>query len=230
MPTMRLGDGRPRLRGRRRRCPSMHPGITYMLRPAVLRHAGAWKAATSTWATRSTAGQEAMILFDDVFVPWEHVFMDGETEFAAPAGRAVHRYHRRSYVCKTGLGDVLIGAAATIADYNGVEQASHVRDKLVEMAHLNETIYGAGMARSIESTPMPAGNYQRRPAGERLQAQRDALSVRDRAARAGPRRRADGDAAGASKTSTSRRSGRCSASTWQGARTSRPRTGCGCCG
>ena len=39
-----------------------------------------------------------------------------------------------------GLGDVLIGAAATIADYNGVTKASHIKDKLVEMTHLNETI------------------------------------------------------------------------------------------
>jgi 4-hydroxybutyryl-CoA dehydratase / vinylacetyl-CoA-Delta-isomerase len=63
-------------------------------------------------------------------------------------------------VCKTGLGDVIIGAAALIADYNGVAGASHVKDKLVEMAHLNETIYGAGIAASHESQPTPAGNYQ----------------------------------------------------------------------
>jgi len=56
-------------------------------------------------------------------------------------------YHRRSYVCKCGVGDVLIGAAALIADYNGVPRASHIRDKLVEMSHLNETIYAAGNRR-----------------------------------------------------------------------------------
>ena len=105
-------------------------------------------------------GQEALIVFEDVFVPYTHVFMDGETEFAASLVERFTAYHRRSYVCKTGLGDVLIGAAATIADYNGASQASHVRDKLVEMAHLNETIYGAGIAASHESKPTSAGNYQ----------------------------------------------------------------------
>jgi 4-hydroxybutyryl-CoA dehydratase/vinylacetyl-CoA-Delta-isomerase len=105
-------------------------------------------------------GQEALIIFEDVFVPYTHVFMDGETEFAASLVERFTAYHRRSYVCKTGLGDVLIGAAATIADYNGASQASHVRDKLVEMAHLNETIYGAGIAASHESKPTSAGNYQ----------------------------------------------------------------------
>ena len=106
------------------------------------------------------SGQEAMILIDDVFVPNELLFMDGETEYAAMLVERFTSYHRRSYVCKTGLGDVIIGAAALIADYNGVEKASHVRDKLVEMTHLNETIYGAGIAASHESQPTAAGNYQ----------------------------------------------------------------------
>jgi 4-hydroxybutyryl-CoA dehydratase/vinylacetyl-CoA-Delta-isomerase len=68
-------------------------------------------------------------------------------------------YHRRSYVCKSGVGDVLIGAAATIADYNGVEKASHIKDKLVEMTHLNETIYSTGIAASHKATPMKSGVY-----------------------------------------------------------------------
>jgi 4-hydroxybutyryl-CoA dehydratase/vinylacetyl-CoA-Delta-isomerase len=109
------------------------------------------------------SGQEAMIVLDDVFVPSEYVFMDGETEFAALLVDRFTTYHRRSYVCKTGVGDVLIGAAASIADMNGVPRASHVRDKLVEMAHLNETIYGAGIASSFESKRTAAGNYLNEP-------------------------------------------------------------------
>ena len=105
------------------------------------------------------SGQEALIIIDDVFVPWEHVFMDGEVDFAAPLVDAFTTYHRRSYVCKTGVGDVLIGAAASIAEMNGVSKASHVRDKLVEMTHLNETIYGAGIAASHESKKTRAGNF-----------------------------------------------------------------------
>lgn len=106
------------------------------------------------------SGQEAMILIDDVFVPNHLIFMDGEAEFAAMLVERFTSYHRRSYVCKTGVGDVLIGAAALAADLNGVETASHVRDKLVEMSHLNETIYGTGMAASFESERTAAGNYQ----------------------------------------------------------------------
>lgn len=109
------------------------------------------------------AGQEALVIIDDVFVPWERVFMDGEFEYAAELVERFTTYHRRSYVCKAGVADVLIGAAALIADYNGVAKASHVRDKLVEMTHLNETIYGTGMAASHESVETPAGNYEPDP-------------------------------------------------------------------
>jgi 4-hydroxybutyryl-CoA dehydratase/vinylacetyl-CoA-Delta-isomerase len=105
-------------------------------------------------------GQEALIIVDDVFVPWQRIFMNGETEFAAPLVERFTAYHRRSYVCKTGVGDVLIGAAATIADLNGCARASHVKDKLVEMTHLNETIFAAGIAASHESIQRPAGNWE----------------------------------------------------------------------
>jgi 4-hydroxybutyryl-CoA dehydratase/vinylacetyl-CoA-Delta-isomerase len=85
--------------------------------------------------------------------------MNGETEFAAMLVERFTCYHRRSYVCKSGVGDVLIGAAATAAEYNGVEQASHVRDKLVEMTHLNETIYATGIASSFQSSATKSGAY-----------------------------------------------------------------------
>jgi 4-hydroxybutyryl-CoA dehydratase/vinylacetyl-CoA-Delta-isomerase len=105
------------------------------------------------------SGQEAMLVFEDVFIPKALVFLDGEFEFASTLVERFTCYHRRSYVCKTGVGDVLIGAAATIADYNGVERASHVRDKLVEMTHLNETIYGTGVAASHQGIEMKSGAY-----------------------------------------------------------------------
>ena len=72
--------------------------------------------------TANSPGRRQWSSFDDVFIPWEHVFMDGEHEFAAMLVERFTCYHRRSYVCKSGVGDVLIGAAATIAEYNGVEK------------------------------------------------------------------------------------------------------------
>jgi 4-hydroxybutyryl-CoA dehydratase/vinylacetyl-CoA-Delta-isomerase len=106
------------------------------------------------------AGQEALVIFEDVFVPFEHVFLDGEFEFAGPLVERFTAYHRRSYVCKSGVGDVLIGAAALAADYQGVARASHIQDKLVEMAHLNEAIYATGIAASHEGHRTNAGNWE----------------------------------------------------------------------
>jgi 4-hydroxybutyryl-CoA dehydratase/vinylacetyl-CoA-Delta-isomerase len=105
-------------------------------------------------------GQEAMIVFEDVFVPWNRVFMMREYEFAWPLVSRFSAYHRQSYGgCKAGVGDVLIGAAAAIAEYNGVAEASHVRDKIVEMNHLNETLYACGIACSAEGCKTSSGTY-----------------------------------------------------------------------
>ena len=69
-------------------------------------------------------------------------------------------YHRQSYGgCKVGVGDVLIGAAAVAADYNGAAGASHIKDKLIEMTHLNETLYSCGIACSAEGHETESGNY-----------------------------------------------------------------------
>ena len=105
------------------------------------------------------AGQEAMVIFDDVFIPNNYIFMNGEYEFASMLVERFTTYHRRSYVCKSGVGDVLIGAAATIAEYNGVEEASHIKDKLVEMNKLNETIYATGIASSLQGSSTKSGNF-----------------------------------------------------------------------
>ncbi len=105
------------------------------------------------------AGQEAMVIFDNVFIPNKYIFMNGEFDFASMLVERFTTYHRRSYVCKSGVGDVLIGAAATVAEYNGVEESSHIKDKLVEMNKLNETIYATGIASSLQGSVTRSGNY-----------------------------------------------------------------------
>ncbi len=106
-------------------------------------------------------GQEVMTVFDDVFVPKERVFMNGEVDFSGLLVERFASYHRQSYGgCKAGVGDVLIGATALIARMNGVAKASHINDKLVEMIHLNETIYACGIACSATGERTAAGNFQ----------------------------------------------------------------------
>jgi 4-hydroxybutyryl-CoA dehydratase/vinylacetyl-CoA-Delta-isomerase len=105
-------------------------------------------------------GMEALVVFDNVFVPNDRIFLNGETEFATVLVERFASYHRQSYGgCKVGVGDVLIGAAAVAADHNGVPKASHVKDKLIEMLHLNETLYSCGLACSSNGWKTESGNY-----------------------------------------------------------------------
>jgi 4-hydroxybutyryl-CoA dehydratase/vinylacetyl-CoA-Delta-isomerase len=104
-------------------------------------------------------GHEALVVFDDLFVPWERVFMYKEHAFAGELVEKFAAYHRQSYACKVGVGDVLIGAAQTIAEYNGTGRASHIRDKIIEMNHLNETLYGGSLVCAAEGHREPCGTY-----------------------------------------------------------------------
>ena len=105
-------------------------------------------------------GHEALVIFDDVFIPNDRVFMCEEYDFAGMMVERFAGYHRQSYGgCKVGVGDVLIGAAALAAEANGVPKASHIKDKIIEMTHLNETLYSCGIACSCEGCQMAAGNY-----------------------------------------------------------------------
>ena len=105
-------------------------------------------------------GHEALVIFENVFVPNERIFMDGEWDFAGMLVERFASYHRQSYGgCKVGVGDVLIGATALAAEYNGAAKASHVKDKLIEMTHLNETLYSCGIACSSEGCKTASGNY-----------------------------------------------------------------------
>lgn len=110
---------------------------------------------------KTFGGQEALVVFDNVFIPNDKIFLCGEYDFAGMLVERFAGYHRQSYGgCKVGVGDVLIGAAALIAEYNGAQKASHVKDKLIEMTHLNETLFCCGIACSAEGYATEAGNYQ----------------------------------------------------------------------
>ena len=104
-------------------------------------------------------GHEALVVMEDVLVPWERVFMCREAAYAGELVEKFAAYHRQSYACKVGVGDVLIGAAQTAAEYNNVAGASHIKDKLIEMNHLNETLYCGCIACASEGHREPSGTY-----------------------------------------------------------------------
>jgi 4-hydroxybutyryl-CoA dehydratase/vinylacetyl-CoA-Delta-isomerase len=105
-------------------------------------------------------GCEAMVVFDDVFVPEARIFMKGEYPMAGRLVELFAAHHRSSYGgCKVGVGDVLIGATAALAEVQGIDRASHVKDKLAEMVHLNETLHAAAIASASKGLRTPSGAY-----------------------------------------------------------------------
>jgi len=105
-------------------------------------------------------GGEAVIVFDNVFVPNERIFMNGETDFTSTLVYRFAAHHRANYgACKTGLMDVLIGAVSYLTQIQGTAKGSHIRDKVTEMIHLCETLYSSSIACSAEGWPTPSGAY-----------------------------------------------------------------------
>lgn len=83
---------------------------------------------------------ETITVFDDVFVPNERIFLDGDTEAAGNLALTFVEYHRFTAVSyKLPLVDALGGAAALAADYNGILGAGHVREKFVDLIAYAET-------------------------------------------------------------------------------------------
>lgn len=100
------------------------------------------------------------LIFNDVFVPWERVFMCGETEFAVEMVVRFSSFHRQSHGgCKSGKIDCMIGTALTMMEYNGTTKAGHLKQKVIDMIHRAETLYGCCLASSYEGKQEPSGTY-----------------------------------------------------------------------
>ena len=100
------------------------------------------------------------LIFNDVFVPWERVFMCGEVEFAGEIVGRFSALHRQSHGgCKAGKIDAMTGAAQLMAEYNGTSRVGHVREKIIDMIHRAETLYGCSLAASYEGRKESSGTY-----------------------------------------------------------------------
>lgn len=101
---------------------------------------------------------ESLVLFDDVFVPKERVFMNGEVEFTGDAVSKFVLLHRMTLGgCLAGCGDVLTGAAALLADYNGLSR--QLADRFVEMTYLSEAMYAQALGAAFSGSATPSGAW-----------------------------------------------------------------------
>jgi len=111
--------------------------------------------------TSKYAPAENVIVFDDVFVPWERVFMCGESEFAARVVELFTTFHRFACgtACKPGMADVLIGAALNIAEYSGLDpmRIGHFREKLTNLIMMAEDMWACGITAAHQSTLLEPG-------------------------------------------------------------------------
>lgn len=103
------------------------PGLTLVASP----HGGSRKNTYEHPISGRHKMMETLTIFDDVFVPNERVFLAGEWRFSGPLALTFVEFHRFTAVSyKLPLVDALAGVALLLAEYNGVERAGHVRDKI----------------------------------------------------------------------------------------------------
>ncbi|NQU07101.1 MAG: gamma-aminobutyrate dehydratase [Candidatus Abyssubacteria bacterium] len=99
---------------------------------------------------------EAMVVFDNVFVPWERVFMCGEWQFSmllAYTFASFHRFTAISY--KIPIVEAMAGIGVAMAEANGIERVGHVRGKLADMAAYVETL--KALTRAAAKDPVMYG-------------------------------------------------------------------------
>lgn len=94
---------------------------------------------------------ETLTIFEEAFIPWERVFLAGEWEWAGPLATTFAQFHRFTGVAyKPPLGDLFIGCAQLVAEWNGVAEASHVREKITRLIQYTETIRACGKAAALD--------------------------------------------------------------------------------
>ncbi|MFO7930248.1 MAG: 4-hydroxyphenylacetate 3-hydroxylase family protein [Thermodesulfobacteriota bacterium] len=128
--------------------PADHEGLIQVVHPHNARPREHYKRGFDGGYT------DSYILFDDTFIPWERVFLCGENDHGGICALLFALFHRHSYSgCKPALGDVVLGLAATAAEYNGIEKTSHVREMFSEIIKVTELGYAAGYTASDFGKP-----------------------------------------------------------------------------
>ena len=104
--------------------------------------------------------ETCLIVFDHVFVPWERVFMCGETEYTQSLITRFAKTHRMNCggACKVGFMDLIMGATQLIAEYNGLAKVPHVVQKITRMIQINHTSMACAIAAAHLGEEEPVGS------------------------------------------------------------------------
>ncbi|MFZ5649802.1 MAG: 4-hydroxyphenylacetate 3-hydroxylase N-terminal domain-containing protein [Bacillota bacterium] len=136
------------------------PGITYICQYTPF--TAERELVDSKYLGNPVYGQRetSIMVFDRVFIPWERVFMCGETKYC---GRLIARFaktHRMNCggACKVGFADLIIGATQLLAEYSGVQKVPHIVDKITDMIRICETARACSVASALKGAEEPAGS------------------------------------------------------------------------
>jgi len=104
--------------------------------------------------------ETSMVVFDNVFVPWERVFHCGETDYSIKLVERFAKTHRMTCggTCKVGFMNLMIGACKLLQEYKGLEKAQHINDEMMEMVVLRETGRACGLASANLGQEEPEGS------------------------------------------------------------------------
>ncbi len=123
--------------------PANAEGVTFVARGGR----GDWTDHEFHPTARVGTLTEGMIIFDNVFVPWERVFMCGEWQYSMLLAYTFATYHRFTAVAyKIPIVEVMAGCALAMADVNGLANVGHIRSKLSEVIAYVETLKALGTA------------------------------------------------------------------------------------
>jgi len=138
-------------------CPLDTEGVTFVCRPASI--PGEPKELENPIG-KNYGHSEVFVIYDDVFVPWERVFMCGEYDATVLLTNTFTAYHMISKCgCRTASMELDIGATALIADVNGAGRARHIADYITEMIMNAEIVYSCAMAAAVEGTKHESGAF-----------------------------------------------------------------------
>jgi len=104
--------------------------------------------------------ETSMVVFDNVFIPWERVFHCGEYLYSGKMVTRFARTHRMTCggTCKVGFMNQIIGASRLIQEYKGLEKAAHINEQLAEMVVLRETSRACGLEAARRGAEEPPGS------------------------------------------------------------------------
>jgi len=140
--------------------PNGTEGVTYFLQFNSDDAERRASADTSTLGNPLYGGRQTMlVIYEDVFVPWERVFMCGEVAYTALCSQAARRTHiYNEGPCKAGYGDLILGASKFLAESNGMDKIPHIIEDIVKIISANETTYASALTAARKGSEMPPGS------------------------------------------------------------------------